>query len=115
MLIEHCVRRLGDQVPGVQQFEAELQSLIIATQGRTQQGQATPGRSTPLRAGCVAAVDHCHPGQDLHCPYSWLVEQGFVPLLSTELVLSLLLPGHCCAHDLAAHYTWRGLVHGREE
>ena len=35
MLIEHCVRRLGDQVPGVQQFKAELQSLIIATQGRT--------------------------------------------------------------------------------
>ena len=38
-----------------------------------------------------------------HCPYSWLVEQGFVLvtelvtrqlLLNTELVLSLLLPGH---------------------
>ena len=38
-----------------------------------------------------------------HCPYSWLVEQGFVlvtelvprqPMVNTELVLSQLLPGH---------------------
>ena len=37
---------------------------ISATQGRTPLGQATPGRSVPLRAGWVSAVDHCHPGQD---------------------------------------------------
>ena len=48
---EPCVRRLGDQFPGVQQFKAKLQPSITATQGKCsnlQAGQRAAGERTGL-------------------------------------------------------------------